>query len=111
MARFKDFGSGKDKAEREPISFKLYDEEFFCVSNIQGKFLLDLIAGSTSENAGDSARVVTDFFENVLVDESYKRFDKLVRDKEKFVHVETLSEIVAWLIAQYTDRPEEQPEA
>lgn len=111
MPRFKDFGSGKQQAEREAVSFKLYDEEFNCVTNIQGKVLLDIVAKSTSEDPAESARVMSEFFENILTDESFKRFDKLVHDKEKFVHVETLSEIVGWLIGQYSDRPEEQPEA
>ncbi len=110
MARFKDFGVGKDQAEREPVSFKLHEEEFHCVANIQGKVLLDIIAKSTSEDPSESARVMSEFFENILTDESFKRFDKLVHAKDKFVHVETLSEIVGWLISQYSDRPEEQPE-
>lgn len=110
MARFKDFGTGKVQAEREPVSFKLHEEEFACVSNIQGKVLLDLVARSTSEDSAESAKVMSEFFENILLDESYKRFDKLVHAKDKFVHVETLSEIVGWLVGQYSDRPEEQPE-
>lgn len=111
MARFKDFGAGKEQKEREPVSFKLHDEEFNCVTNIQGKVLLDIIAKSTSEDPSESARVMTEFFENILTDESFKRFDKLVHAKDKFVHVETLSEIVGWLMEQYSDRPEALPEA
>ena len=111
MARFKDFGSGKEQLEREPISFKLHGEEFFCVSNIQGAVLLELVAKSTSDDSSESARVMADFFKNILVEESYKRFDKLVHAKDKFVHVETLSEIVGWLVGQYSERPEEQPGA
>jgi hypothetical protein len=111
MAKFKDFGAGKQITDREPVSFKLHEEEFHCVANIQGKVLLDLVAKSTSEDSSESARVMSEFFENILTDESYKRFDKLVHAKDKFVHVETLSEIVGWLVGQYSDRPEEQPEA
>jgi len=110
MTRFKDFGAGKSLEDKEPISFKLHEEDFECVKHIQGSVLLDLIAKSTSEEAGASAKVITDFFENVLLDESYKRFYKLVHDKKKIVHVETLSEIVSWLIEQYSDRPNQQPE-
>ena len=111
MPRFKDFGTGKEQGSREPVSFMLHEEEFHCVTNIQGKVLLEIVAKSSSDDSAESARVMSEFFENILTDESYKRFDKLVHDKEKFVHVETLSEIVGWLIGQYTDRPEEQPEA
>jgi len=110
MAKFKDFGVGKAAEDREPVSFKLHDEEFFGVKQLQGKVLLDLIAKSNSDDAAVSAQIMTDFFSNVLTDESNKRFEKLLHDKEKLVAVETLSEIVGWLIEEYSDRPEEQPE-
>lgn len=110
MAKFKDFGVGKAAEEREPVSFKLYDEEFFGVKNIQGKVLLDLISKSGTEDAAVSAQVMSDFFGYVLTDDSFKQFDALLHDKDKIVTVETLSEIVGWLISQYSDRPEEQPE-
>ena len=110
MAKFKDFGVGKTVGDKEPVSFKLHEEEFYGVKHIQGKVLLDLIAKSGSEDAAVSAQIMSDFFAHVLTDESFKRFDTLLHDKEKIVHVETLSEIVGWLISEYSDRPEEQPE-
>lgn len=111
MPKFKDFGVGKDSTVAEDVSFKLHGEDFNCVKQIQGKVLLDLIAKSSSDDPSVSAEIMSGFFKNVLTDESYKRFDKLVHDKEKIVHVETLSEIVGWLIEQYSERPEAQPEA
>ena len=110
MAKFKDFGAGKPLEAKEPVSFKLHEEEFFGVKQIQGKVLLDLIAKSNSDDASVSAQIMSDFFKYVLTDESYKRFDVLLHDKEKIVAVETLGEITAWLISEYSDRPEEQPE-
>ena len=47
--RFRDFGSG-DSVVKEPLSFKLHGEEFNCVPMIQGKFLLDLVADSNSDD-------------------------------------------------------------
>jgi hypothetical protein len=110
MAKFKDFGAGKAQGEREPVSFKLHDEEFFGVKQIQGKVLLDLIAKSGSDDPSVSAQIMSDFFSYVLTDESFKRFDALLHDKEKIVAVETLGEITGWLIGEYSERPEEQPE-
>ena len=112
MARFKDFGSGKDISEVEPLSFKIYDEEFFCTPVVQGKFLLELIS-STSNSEDDptaSARMVSGFFSHVLFEESYERFEKLLNDKHRIVQVETLSEIVAWLMQEYTNRPNQPAE-
>lgn len=108
--RFKDFGAGKDKESIEPIFFKLYDEEFECIPQIQGSVMLNLVAENSSDDSGATARVISTFFSKVLTDESYKRFDALINDKVKIVDVETLSEIVAWLIEEYTNRPNQQPE-
>lgn len=109
--RFKDFGSGKKSGETEPLVFKLYDEEFECVPEIQGQVMLDLVVESNSDNPSATAKVIGGFFKSVLKDESYERFEKLRADKERIVSVETLSEIVAWLIENYSNRPNQQPEA
>jgi hypothetical protein len=108
-ARFKDFGSGT-AGNQEPISFKLYDETFDCVKQVQGHVLLELVADSSSTDPAKASAVVTKFFEYVLTDESYARFDLLVKDKEKIVSVETLADITSWLVEEYSARPETQPE-
>lgn len=111
-SRFKDFGTGNASSEEiEPLSFKLYDEEFLCVPEVQGKLLLDLVADSSSEDPVKSAGVVTKFFEYVLEDESNERFQALLVDKKRIVSVETLAEITGWLVEEYTKRPNQQPEA
>lgn len=111
MTRFKDFGSGPDQNDVEPVSFKLHGEEFSCVKAIQGKFLIELISAANDEtDSVGSLRMINNFFSHVLLSESYERFEKLVQDKDKVVPVETLSEIVAWLMSEYTNRPNQQPE-
>lgn len=109
MAKFKDFGSPKIE-NAEPVSFKIFDEEFHCVPALPGKVLLDLVAKSNSENSAEQAVVVNDFFASVLTAESLVRFNALVVDKERVVTTETLGEITTWLIEQYADRPNPQPE-
>lgn len=110
MTRFKDFGSGAANEIKEPLSFKLFDEEFHCIPQIQGKTLLKIIGNSSLDDPIKSSQTVVEFFETVLVDESLTRFNDLIESKDKIVSVETLSEIVAWLMEEYTDRPEQQPE-
>jgi len=110
MAKFKDFGS-KSSEVKEPISFKIYEEEFHCMSAIQGSVMLEIIEKTTSADPADSARLIKSFFKQVLLDESYERFEALIHDKEKIVSMETFSEIIAWLLEQYGTRPEAQPEA
>lgn len=111
MPRFKDFGTGKtDLSAFEPLSFKLYGDEFHCVPAVQGKFLIDLVASAEDADSAMNLQIITSFFENVLVEESNDRFQALMKDKEKIVTVESLSEIVTWLMSEYTGRPNQQPE-
>lgn len=108
--RFKDFGYGKVAESKEPLTFKLYDEEFECYPRIQGKVLLDIIAESAAEDSGATARVIVGFFSKVMKEESYVRFEALINDKEKIVEISTLSDIISWLITEYGDRPNPEPE-
>lgn len=110
MTRFKDFGKGIIE-NAEPLSFKLYDEEFHCVKQVQGKVLMSLVASATqNDSPTDSLNIIEKFFETVLLEESYERFSALLVDKERIVTVETLGEITGWLIEEYTARPEAEPE-
>lgn len=110
MTRFKDFGSDVSAESVEPMSFKLYDEEFHCVPRIQGRVVLNLVADGASGDPASSSRMITGFFKSALTDESYARFDALLNDKDKVVSVEKLSEIVSWLMEEYGNRPNQQPE-
>ena len=109
-SRFKDYGEDSNVI-RDPLSFKLYGEEFHCHPAIQGKVLLEMVKKAGDEsNAAAAADVVDNFFSLALLPESYERFDKLVRDPEKIVTVETLSEITGWLVGEYAERPTMEPE-
>lgn len=109
MTKFRDFGSGKSAGEKEPVTFKIHGEEFSCREELQGKTLLDLVARSSSEDASEAAKTISNFFENVLLEESYKRFNDLLTHPDKIVSVETLAEISGWLVEVYAGRPEEEP--
>lgn len=109
--RFKDFGTGKGgDAPKEPLSFKLHGEEYRCVPEVQGKLMLDLVADSSADDPVKAAGVVNTFFKQVIVDEDYDRFQALLTDKNRIVTVETLAEITAWLVEEYSGRPTEGPE-
>jgi len=103
--RFKDFGA-EDAPQAEAPSFKLYDETFTGVADIQGSTLLNLVKDSQDPDPAVSASIILSFFEKVLTDESYTRFKALIESKDKIVKVEKLGEITGWLIEEYTNRPE-----
>lgn len=111
MTRSRDFGGVDEDANVDPLFFKLHGEKFDCVPEIQGSVLLELVKDSQSQDAATSAAIITSFFENVLTDESYVRFQALIKSKDKIVRVEKLGEITGWLVEEYTNRPEAQPEA
>jgi hypothetical protein len=109
MSRFKDFGSGRD-LRTEPVTFKLHGEEFEAIPNIQGKVIMDLVTRSQSEDQVEAMRTISMFFDKVLKDESLERFNALLEDKDRIVTVETLGEVIGWLVEEYSNRPEAQPE-
>lgn len=102
--RFRDFGTGSTDTPA-PLSFKLHGETFDCRPAIQGKVMLQLIANSDENKPQEAAQMVFDFFNAVLLDESAARFNALVEDKERIVQMETLGQIVSWLVEEYTNRP------
>jgi hypothetical protein len=106
--RFKDFGSG-DGVEATPLSFKLHNEEFHCAPAVQGKLMLQLAASAGDNDPAKAAGMIDSFFEQVLLAESYERFSALLAS-EKIVPVETLANITAWLVEEYSGRPTERPE-
>ena len=108
MTRFKDFGNGGDAAQAEPISFKLWGEEFHCVPSIQGKLLLEIVSDSSSDDPSKSALVMEKFFAAVLKPDSKKKFDTVLSDPEQITTLDTLGDIVAWLMEEYSNRPKEQ---
>jgi hypothetical protein len=96
MARFKDFGAGLAPST-DPISFTLHGENF--------------VAQSGGDDAAASAAIVSRFFKEVLLEESFERFEILVADPDRIVSVETLGEITGWLVGEYSERPTQQPES
>jgi hypothetical protein len=106
--RFKDFGGTTQ--EYAPLSFKIHGEEFQCRPAIQGKVLLSIVANSSEDDSAAVARTITEFFEKTLLPESYERFNTLLSDPDKIVTVETLGEITAWMVEEYSSRPTSQPE-
>lgn len=107
--RFKDFGADSN-VNLEPLSFKLYGEEFHCHPALQGKVLLDTVKNADADNPGAAATVIEDFFKKSLLEESYDRFQALLSDPNKIVTVETLSEITGWLVSEYSSRPTQGPD-
>jgi hypothetical protein len=101
----------KNIDDAEPLTFDLGGEEFNCYPEVQGKTILDIMRVA-SEGDEDTRGVmmavsVLTFFEKVMPPEEYERFGKLMEYPKRIVPMDTLSEIMSWLIEEYTDRPTE----
>lgn len=102
-----------DLDEADPLTFDLGGETFTCYPEVQGKTILDIMrtAAVSDEDARGLLMAVsmTDFFEKVMPPEEYERFSQLMEDPKRIVPMDTLSEIMSWLIEEYTERPTKQP--
>jgi hypothetical protein len=105
--KFKDFGDigVVNAADIEPVSFALLGEEFQCRPAIPGSTLLNFVAKADGANTSAAAGSIFAFFESALTPDDYIRFRALVDSPERIVPMDTLSEIVGWLVEQYTERP------
>lgn len=106
MTRFKRFGSGARISEMEPLQFELGGEVFDCKPALQGYELIMFIAESTGEEGG--AESIVSLFKRVMNEDEHKRFEKLITGDEVIIAVSDLSEVAAWLVEQYTQRPTQQ---
>jgi hypothetical protein len=107
--RHRSFGK-KTTKKLEPITFDVFDETFEAHPKLPGIVILEYVAavaGSDEDSGAEAAIMILDFFEKALVPESFERFDKLAHDPEVMLDTEELTEIVGWLMEQYTDRPTE----
>jgi hypothetical protein len=107
--RVKDFGSPKNE-EAPPLEFKLYGEKFRCYPEVQGAKLMEFSEKVSSEDQAIVMRALLDFFKIVLLPEDYPKLQELWDDPDRIVPIETISEIVSWLVEEYTDRPTEASE-
>jgi hypothetical protein len=102
-----------DDVDLEPLTFDLGGETFHCAPEVQGATILELMRASA--NADEDSRgilmavSVLDFFELCMDEDEHKRFAEFLHNKKKIVRMTTLSEIMSWLIEEYTDRPTQQP--
>lgn len=89
-------------AQTEPIIVELFEQDFKAHADIPGVVILDFAAASES---GQTVLALTDFLSKALLPEDYERFNKVIHDPETIVPIETIGEIVAFLIEEYTGRP------
>lgn len=103
--RRKTFRGGKNIADFEPIEFELNDQKFHCKPALQGAVLLEFVARADSDDGGAAAGALYSFFEDVMEPPEYLRFRDYLRNDEVIIEMDTIGDIAAWLIEEYTARP------
>lgn len=94
--------SAKTKKNLAPLGFSLEGQEFEAHPQVPGAVLLDFMAAAGDDGLG-AAKAIFPFYEAALVPESYERFQVLVNDPEVSIDMETLMEIIGYLVEEYTD--------
>ena len=108
MARHKSFGSPVLQSD-EPLTFDLYDQQFRCQPALQGRVLIEFIAKSASGDPAAGAQAVLDFFDTAVIPADRERFKTMLESEEYIVPMDTLTQIMDWMVEEYTGRPTEQP--
>ena len=106
--RHKDFGRPVKQDELEPVSFDLYDQTFNCYKQIHGVTLLRFVKEASSDDGSAATNAMLDIFKRVMPKDEYERFEALCDDPETVVPVETLGEIIGFLMECYSGRPTEE---
>lgn len=96
--KIKDFG-GDDSLRTEPITFRLYDEEFECRPELPGAVLLKFFKASADVASADS---LLDFLHHAIFPDDWERFNELIEDPDRVVRLDKLGNIVTWLVEEYS---------
>lgn len=115
MARNKRFAV---KRSRKPaITFELEfetedgktdTESFTCVNELPAAALADFTR-ATVQNETLGLAAMIDMLSGLLIEGDDKRFLELIHSKDKIVDVETLSNIVEYVIEEFSERPTQPP--
>jgi hypothetical protein len=107
VTRYRNFGSPAQSDE--VVVFDLFGEQYKCKAALQGRVLIELVSRADQDNTAEAAAAVLHFFDVVMDDESRERFNELTQSEDRVVSLETLTEIMEWLVQQYAggERPTE----
>lgn len=108
MARFKKFEAGKKITDFESLGFELNGHDFECYPAIQGAVFLDFISISEKED-GAAASALYGFLKDSMPKKEYDRLQEVLHDPEVIIEIETIAEIVKYLVEEYASRPTQEP--
>ncbi len=105
--RFKDFGSTQffDTSTLEPVVFRIDGQTFTCRPALPGATLLAFVGDADSGDGGRAAGSIPRLFQHAMEPREYERFTTMAERSDRVMMIDTLTDIAAWLVEVYTDRP------
>lgn len=92
----------------DPIEFEFDGEKFEAFGQVTGAVLLEFIAASSARDGAAVAAGIVDYLKASMDEANYRKFKAITHDPKKNISIETLSEIVSFLIEKRAeDRPTE----
>lgn len=95
------------KVEVAPLGFDLAGESFEVLPEAPGIILLEFIEATTSDEKGANAAALTKFLRSIMTTEEWDRLDGVLHNPDNMIDIKTISEIVGFIIEEYTSRPSE----
>lgn len=106
--KIKSFISATKGAPVEPIEFELVEGETFeAYGEVSGAVTLNFIAATSTDNSADTAKGILDYLKASMDEGNFKRFESIINSPTYLIKIETLSEIVGYLIEERASRPTE----
>jgi hypothetical protein len=106
MAKSKSFGSYRPVGT-EPIDMNIYDQTFKVRGDMSGIQLLHMIKALDGDSELDSAETMISFIERAVLTADRERCMEYLENSEPAVPLTMLTEIISWLIEEYTAKPTE----
>jgi hypothetical protein len=98
---------GTPETEVAPLGFDIAGESFEVLAEAPGIILLEFIEATTSDEKGASAAALTRFLRSVMADGEWVRLSAVLHDPKNRIDIKTISEIVGYIIEEYSSRPSE----
>lgn len=112
----------KNKNKRKPFDISIEGETFTCRGGISGGLLLKVIGAFSTisdaevdEETGEESvdfksmtkmdDLMRDFFSLAIIRSDQDRFFEFLDNPDNEIELETLMEVMQWLIGVYSDRP------
>lgn len=97
----KSFGS-QVPVETQGLELELNDQVFRVRGEMSGLSLLNVIAEMEGDDEGAAAKAMIQFISNCFLKEDREAGMEYLMDADPPIDLETLQEIVQWLIGEYT---------